>query len=471
MYQSKTKIITTIGPASKSKAVMKRLVKAGANLFRINFSHITKKELSETLKATRAIEKELGITIPIIADLQGPKIRLNKFKEEIRIKKGQIIELGVCKDINDNPESPSIVYPKLLKEIKRKDRIFIDDGLIEIHIEKITKTSIIGKVLSGKFLKPRKGVNLPDTHLKVPALTKKDLNDIKVIAKEDFDFIALSFVRTEQDVIKLKNILKELNPSIKVISKIEKPKAIERLDEIIQVSDGILVARGDLGVEISLEKVPAMQDIMVKRCKRFKKPIIIATQMLESMTNNARPTRAEVTDVYHAVRTATDAVMLSGETAAGKHPVEAVKTMMKIIKQAEKDIPQISNIKINIAENIDESVAFMGSQLTEQLNAKYICVFTYSGLSARLVSKSLLHHSIIAFCMSKKIERQVKLFRGVNLTYTEKRTTNLDELFKYANDTLLREKIVKKGDKIVIVTGQPLGYSGSTNILKIHTIS
>lgn len=470
MLRPKTRIVTTLGPSSSKKTIMKQLVKAGANIFRINFSHLDHNEVKERLSIIREAEKDLNIDIPVMADLQGPKIRLNNFKENLKIKKGQSIELGVCSNIDDNKDFPSIVYPKLYKELKKKDRIFIDDGLIEINIEKIEKNKIIGKVMSGKLLKPRKGVNLPDTHLKLSALTKQDIQDIKLIIAEDFDFVALSFVRTEKDVLELRKILDKAKSKIQIISKIEKPKALERLDEIIKISDGIIVARGDLGVEISLEKVPAMQDIIVKKCRKLKKPVIIATQMLESMTQNARPTRAEVTDVYHAVRTATDAIMLSGETAVGKFPVEAVKVMGSIIKQAENDIPRMAKMQMKIPENIDESVAFMGSQLSESLNTRFICVFTYTGLSARLVSKTILHQPVIVFCMSKKVERQVKLYRGVNLTYTEKRTTNLDELFEYANNTLLNDKIVKKGDKIVIVTGQPLGKSGSTNILKIHTI-
>jgi pyruvate kinase len=479
-----TKIIATIGPAITDEKRISALVLAGVDSFRFNFSHVEPKVFKKTIKQIRKISKDKGLSIPLIQDLQGPKIRLNKFEKEQALCDGENISISVCKNIDENPDKPSIVLEGLEKQIKKKDKILIDDGKIELCVLNIKSKNIECEVIKGGILKPRKGVNLPDTKLSLSTLTAKDLDDLRFGAKLGFDYVALSFVRSADDIIKLKKELKKLKFDAGLISKIEKPEALKDIKRIVQESDIVLIARGDLGVEVSPEKVPGIQKSIIELCKTEKTPVIVATQMLESMIYNATPTRAEVTDVYQAVSDSADIVMLSGETAVGKYPVETVKMMKKIIIEAELNMNTCTinkaleldhntystNSSSNTIKNIDEELAKLSAVMSDQINASFICAFTFSGWTARLLSKNGTHHPIIAFTPDEKIKRKINLYRGVKAICMKKKMSSLDQLISFTNKELKQLKLVKTNDNVVIVAGHPLGKGGMTNLLKVHKI-
>jgi pyruvate kinase len=464
-----TKIIATLGPKTFKKKEIEGLIKAGVKIIRLNASHGTHEEFKKTIKRIRLIEKKLNQNITIILDLQGPKIRLNRFIKELEIKKGETIYIETCKNIDDKKDRVCITYPKLLKEIKPNDSVYIDDGTIELKVDLVEKEKIKFKVKRGGTLKPRKGVNLPSTKISTPALTNQDLKDVKFALNENIDYLALSFVRNKKDVIKLRKVIKKQNKNTSIISKIEKPEALDDIENIIDVSDAILIARGDLGVEIDIQKVPTTQKNIIDLCKKKNTPVIVATQMLESMTKNSKPTRAEVTDVYQAVRDGSDLVMLSAETAVGNYPILTVKTMKKIIRESEQ-IMSVRFRNIKLKENIDESIAYLSAALTEKVNARFICVFTTSGWTARLVSKMCTKHPIVAFTISNEKCRKINLYKGVTPICLNKNIKNLEELFEITKKTILNNKLAKKGSCVVIVAGQPLGQPGTTNMMKVQKI-
>lgn len=469
MSHTNTKIVATLGPSTFKKEMIEKLIKAGATTLRLNSSHLTHKELTTLVKNIREIEEKLGIDITIMQDLQGPKIRLNRFSESKILKTGEIFYISLCKDVDDKTNQICITLPSLAKEIKKGDSIFIDDGTIELIVEDIEKDKIKTRVKRAGTLKPRKGVNLPSTNLSAPSLTSQDIEDAKLGIKLGVDYIALSFVRHENDIIKLRNLIKKEKGNTSIISKIEKPEALNRIEQIIEVSDVILLARGDLGVEIDLEKVPNVQKAIINICKDKNIPVIIATQMLESMTQNSKPTRAEVTDVFQAVRDGADVVMLSGETAAGVFPIEAVKTMKKIIKEAETDMSiNIANLKLT--HNIDQTIAKVAAAITDTLDVRLICVFTSSGWTAKLVSKTNIKHQIIAFTTSKLISRKINLYKGIVPLCINEEIRRLSDLYSTVSKELTERKLVQKGKKVVVVCGQPLGISGTTNMIKVHTV-
>lgn len=463
-----TKIIATIGPSCSSKEMIEQLIDAGARAFRLNFSHGTFDFYKGIVSTIREIENTRSCDIPIIQDLQGPKIRLNSFNSEIEVKDGEEFRLYFCDDLDDKKDKICIVYSKLINELKENETIKIDDGNIELKVKKIDSDSVLTTVVAGGLIKQRKGVNLPDTKLNLPSLTKKDIEDLKLGIELKVDYVALSFVRSAEDVNKLRQILEYEGSCAGVISKIEKPEALVDIDRIIEASDVVLIARGDLGVEINLERVPVIQKQIIDICETKKVPVIVATQMLESMIEHSSPTRAEVTDVYTAVKDGADIVMLSGETASGKHPILAVKMMKRIIKEAEKKLYQDVSA-INKTNSIDDTLAVMSSILTNKIKASFICVFTNTGWTARLLSKTNLKHPIIAFTPHKEIKRKISLYQGVIALDVEE-IYDLDKLFDIVNDVLKAKDFVTKGEKVVVVTGQPFGKSGSTNILKVHTI-
>ncbi len=465
-----TKIIATLGPASCKLRQIERLVEAGATGFRLNFSHGGYDFVKEVVSTIRTAEKKLNLYIPIMQDLQGPKIRLNNFTKDLTIKDGEQMSFGLCKSSDQNTSKICIVYPKLAKESKTGDKVFIDDGKIELKIRKINNDSIDTDVIKGGLLLPRKGVNLPHSKLSIPSLTEKDIRDLEFGSKYEMDYIALSFVRTAQDIRHLKRLMKKFKYQACVIPKIEKPEAIQNLEGIIKESDAILLARGDLGVEVELEHVPSIQKHVLNLCKTKKIPVIVATHMLESMISNPLPTRAEVTDVYQAVQDGTDAVMLSGETAVGKYPVDAVKMMKKIITESERNIPLERRTSILISENTDDAIAMAGRAITDSINARFICCFTSSGWTAKLLSKTGLKHPVIAFTGDDQTSRKISLYRGVTAVNIGVQLPSIDAMFEMASKILKERCLANKGDKLVIVAGQPIGRSGTTNILKVHTI-
>lgn len=464
-----TKIIATIGPASWDMHTIHALIKAGSTIFRLNCSHATHPELKRTISNIRKAEKETNTTVTIIQDLQGPKIRLNRFTSPIKVCVGETIKLALCKDVDDNPGEICITCPGLDKEIEVGQRIFIDDGKIELKVKNISRNKIETEVKKGGSIEPRKGVNLPDTVLSLTSLTEQDLRDVEFGVENGADYVALSFVRSKKDVLELRNLLQKLGSSIRIISKIEKPEALKDLKNIMECSDAVLIARGDLGVEIEPERVPVIQKEILSLAKITKTPAIVATQMLETMTKNPTPTRAEVTDVFQAVRDGADAVMLSGETANGDYPIETVKMMKRIIKESEKNIDE-RRMAVELSEDTDKAIASISGAITDKINAKFICCFTSSGWTAKLISKTSIKHPILAFIETTDIARKINLYRGVTAINMDTKLKSLDSMFDILNDKLKQDKLAERGTKVVVVAGSPFGIPGNTNLIKVHTV-
>lgn len=464
-----TKIIATLGPVSQSEAVITALSKAGVTVFRLNFSHGKHDDFKKCINIIRKVEQKLNKYLPIMQDLQGPKIRLNRFKKNRTVNSEEVFSLSVCCNPDDSPNKISICYPKLLKDIRTGDRIFINDGRVELKVIKINAEEIQVSTTKGGLLEPRKGVNLPDTCISLPSLTEQDLNDLKFGVQNNVDYVAMSFVRSAKDILDLKARLAKMGSKAGVIAKIEKPQALKEIEEIVKVSDVVLVARGDLGVEIKLEKVPAVQKMILDLGFKHKTPVIVATQMLESMIKSPRPTRAEATDVFQAVADGADAVMLSGETAVGDYPVETVEVMGRIIAEGERTLKR-QDMLLKISENTDEAIAETSAEITDKIKARFICCFTSSGWTARLISKNSYRHPVVAFAENETTARRIALYKGVHPVSINKRLKNLDEMFIMAGNMLKDLGLAKKGEKFVIVAGSPIGISGKTNLLKVHTV-
>lgn len=464
-----TKIIATLGPVTQNEKAITSLAKAGVTVFRLNFSHGNHQDFKKCIKTIRKVEKRLGKYLPIMQDLQGPKIRLNRFEKKLTVHTGEVFWLYTCNKPDEYTNKICITYPKLTDEIKKGDRIFINDGKIELKVINIKKGEIQVHTVKGGILEPRKGVNLPDTCISLPSLTEQDLDDLKFGVKNKVDYVAMSFVRSAKDVTDLKNRLVKMKSKADVISKIEKPQALMEIEEIVKASDVVLVARGDLGVEIKLEKVPAVQKTILELGFKHKTPVIVATQMLESMIKNSQPTRAEATDVFQAVADGADAVMLSGETAVGDYPVETVEVMGRIIAESEKTLKRTST-SIVIKENTDEAIAETSAEITEKINAKFVCCFTSSGWTAKLISKNNYKHHVIAFTEKDETARRIALYKGVLPISINKKLKSLDDMFYIASNIIKKHGFAKRGDKFVIVAGSPIGISGKTNLLKVHTV-
>ncbi len=464
-----TKIIATLGPVTQNEKAITALAKAGVTVFRLNFSHGNHADFKKCIKTIRKVEKRLGKYLPIMQDLQGPKIRLNRFEKNLTVHSGEVFWLSVCNTPDEQPNKICITYPKLTDEIKKGDRIFINDGKIELKTINIKKGEIQVHTVKGGLLEPRKGVNLPDTCISLPSLTEQDLDDLKFGVKSGVDYVAMSFVRSAKDVRDLKERLLKMKSRAHVISKIEKPQALKEIEEIVKASDVVLVARGDLGVEIKLERVPAVQKEILELGFKHKTPVIVATQMLESMIKNSQPTRAEATDVFQAVADGADAVMLSGETAIGDYPVETVEVMGRIIAESERTLkkPLASLI---ITEDTDEAIAETSAEITEKIGAKFVCCFTSSGWTAKLISKNSYRHPVLAFTEKEDTARRIAIYKGVLPISINKRLKSLDEMFHVASNIIKKHGFAKKGEKFVIVAGSPIGISGKTNLLKVHTI-
>ncbi len=469
----KTKIIGTIGPVSEAKEVFTALVKAGLNIARLNFSHAGYEEQLNRIIMIKEVRKELKIPIAILLDTKGPEIRIGQFKEgEANLVTGQTFTL-VTEDILGDHTQCSVTYKQLPNDIQVNDTILIDDGLIELRVQNVEQNKIHCIVVNGGVLGNKKGMNIPNVKIKLPAITEKDKRDILFGIKHGIDFIAASFVRSAEAVREIKSLLKDNGaPDIQVIAKIENQEGIDNIDEIIRYTDGVMVARGDLGVEIPTEMVPIMQKTIIKKCNLAGKPVIIATHMLDSMIRNCRPTRAEVTDVANAIYDGTDAVMLSGETAVGINPAGVVTTMDKIAETTENSLDYtmlLKKRKYDRKMNIENSVSFSSCATAQGLEAKAIISATYSGTTARMVSKFRPQAPIIGVTPLEKIQRRMLLYWGV-IPLLIKEVDDTDELLEIAVHKAKEMGYVNEGDLTVITAGVPAGSSGGTNLMKVHKI-
>lgn len=469
----KSKIVCTIGPASESLENIKKLILAGMNVARLNFSHGDFEEHGARIQTIRQASKELNKTVAILLDTKGPEIRTGKMEvEPIELVQDDYLTL-TTEEILGTQERISITYSELPNDVQVGSTILIDDGLIGLTVVDIQGTEIKTRIVNGGTIKSKKGVNVPGVNISLPGITEKDTNDILFGIEQDIDFIAASFVRKASDVQEIRELLAKNNAShIQIISKIENQQGVDNLDEILEVSDGLMVARGDLGVEIPAEDVPLAQKLMIQKCNVAGKPVITATQMLDSMQRNPRPTRAEASDVANAIFDGTDAIMLSGETAAGKYPVESVLTMSRIAEKAEsalnhRDIfaKQQTAQETTVTEAISQSVAISALDL----NAKAIISSTVTGHTARVVSKYRPKAPIIAVTTQERTMRQLSLVWGVIPAFGNV-ASSTDELLETAIKGGKDSGLVQTGDLVVITAGIPLGRSGSTNLVKVSTV-
>jgi pyruvate kinase len=465
-----SKIVCTIGPACRSPRILERLLRAGMDVARLNFSHGSQEEHLRTIAQLRAAAQNLTRTIAILADLQGPKIRTGALAGggPVLLRSGQKFVITTARVLGDSTRVSTIFRP-LPKEVHRDDRILLSDGLIELRVERVRGGEVICQVINGGALGEHKGINLPGVNLHVPAVTRKDREDLAFALKHGADYVAVSFVRRPEDVLIAKSLIRRARKDTPVIAKLEKPEAIENLDAILRVADGVMVARGDLGVEMSPERVPVVQKTIIARAREFRRPVITATQMLESMTENPRPTRAEASDVANAIFDGSDAVMLSAETASGKYPVEAVSMMARIIEDAEASITEFPRPASQEQLKVAETVAELVCHASRELHMKLIAVFTHSGFTARLISRYRPMVPIIAFSPEAETRRRMALIWGVMPKQIED-TRKIDNLAAVAEKHLLRERLVGKGNVIGIVAGTPMGIRGTTNFMKLHVI-
>jgi pyruvate kinase len=470
----KTKIIATLGPATNSVEIIKELITAGLDGARINFSHGTHESHSVIINMLKQAREELGANVPLILDTKGPEIRTKSLKNgTVRLEIGKFITV-TSEDIVGDETIVATTYEGLANDMEVGGCILIDDGLIELKVKEINGNKLVCEIMNSGVLGENKGVNLPNVSVNLPALTQKDINDIIFGIKMDFDFIAASFVRSAADVMSVKKVLKENNGEhIKIISKIENREGVDNIDEILKVTDAIMVARGDLGVEVPLEEVPIIQKMLIKKSKKASKLVITATHLLESMIVNPRPTRAEASDVANAVFDSTDAIMLSGETAKGDYPVESIKMMAKIALNTERNINYNENIlaKNNkLSDSVTDAITNAACISAAELNCPFIITITKSGYSTSHVVRFRPQTPIIAVTPDLVVKRQLQLSWGTTPIYCEKNITTNNELFEEAIRLSEDAGIVKKGDLVVLVAGVPVGLVLSTNIMKIHSI-
>lgn len=464
----RTKIICTIGPASESEEKLRELMLAGMNVARFNFSHGTHEEQKIKFERVDRVRRELGLPVATLLDTKGPEIRLRDFKDgKVELEAGQTFTL-TTENILGTKEKAAITYKNLKNDISEGTTILIDDGLIEMNVEKIEGEDIICRVINGGFVSNHKGVNVPGAVLSMPYISEADKADILFGVEKGFEFLAASFARTKDDILQVRKILNEKKSNMKIIAKIENMQGIENMEEILSVSDGVMVARGDMGVEVPLEEVPILQKKMIKMAVTHGKHVITATQMLESMIKNPRPTRAEATDIANAIYDGTTAIMLSGESAAGLYPVEAVKTMAKIAESAEHDIDYRGRLARYSEDkrDITTAIAYATCSTAMDLNAAAIITVTMSGFSAESVSRYKPGCMIIGCTVNARVCRQLNLLWGVNpLLIGEEELP--ETLFADAVAEARRAGYVKKGDIVVLTAGVPLGITGKTNTIRV----
>ncbi len=477
----RTKIVCTIGPATNSEKMLEKLMKAGMNVARLNFSHGTQEEHAIVIERIRSISERLGYAVAILQDLQGPKIRTGSLegRNPVTLATNGIVTI-TSRDVVGNAELISTTYKPLPSDVKPDDRILLNDGLLELSVLEKDETDIRCRVIHGGVLGEHKGINLPGVAVSAPALTEKDRDDLHFGVLHHVDYVALSFVRKPQDVLDAKRYIhefqleqyrgqqpKHLTP-IALIAKLEKPEAIACLDDILEVTDGVMIARGDLGVEMPPEKVPLIQKHIITRCNELGLPVITATQMLESMITNPRPTRAEVNDVSNAVLDKTDLVMLSGETASGEYPIEAVEMMVRIIVETESRHRTAQPPKEQRLTKV-RAVSRAARALAEEASVKAIVVFTRTGTSAHLISKDRPRVPIIAYTASEQVRRQLALWWGV-WPYCVKMEKSTEELISVVEHRLLEDKLVEQGEYVVIMGGMPVASRARTNFVKLHCV-
>mgnify|MGYP001316975706 FL=1 len=472
--EKRTKIVATIGPSSSSEEILMEMINEGVNVFRINFSHGTHQDHIEAIKTIKKVDNKIGSHTAILADLQGPKIRIGEMPDDgVLLKENDEFYLTTLKN-HQLPLAANISLKQLPIDVKKGEKILLDDGKIHLIVKETNKKDTIKtRVIAGGILYSRKGVNLPDTNISVSSLTKKDKEDLKVAIEQKVDWIGFSFVRSAREVIELKHLISNLNGDAKVIAKIEKPEAVEDLNAIMEETDAIMVARGDLGVEVPLEKVPLIQKKIVRMAQNMAKPVIIATQMMESMMDNITPNRAEVNDVANAVMDGADAVMLSGETSVGKHPVEVIKIMSRIINEVEEKFDPlfVKETIPNKNENrfITDSICFNVCRLSQRVDAKAIVTMTYSGYTAYKISSQRPKANIFVFSSNKKLLSTLSLLWGVSTFYYNK-TISTDHTIADIKHFLKENKLAKPKDLIINTASIPLVEGGKTNMLKLSYI-
>jgi pyruvate kinase len=473
VYHNRTKIVATLGPASASKEVLLKMIKAGMDICRINFSHGKHEDLAKIIATIREINKKHNTHVGILADLQGPKIRVGQMENNgVLLKKNQELVM-TTKSCIGTAERLYISYQAFPKDVKVGEIILLDDGKLQFKVLSTNKKdSVKVKVIYGGILSSNKGVNLPDTKVSIPSLTPKDLKDLDFILKQEVEWVGLSFVREAKDIIELKEIIKKRHSKTRVIAKIEKPEALKNLDEIITVTDAVMVARGDLGVECPMEDLPIIQKQIVKKCMEHAKPVIIATQMMESMITNPRPTRAEVNDVANSVLDGADAVMLSGETSVGQYPVEVIKSMQQIIRKIEDTAyPYMQMHAPNKKSSTyrSDSICYTACILAGHNSALGIVSMTHSGYTAFRISSHRPEALTFIFTSNKSLLCMLSLVWGVRGFYYDK-FESTDQTMKEVNGMLKHHKLVKKGDIVINTASTPIGRSGRTNTIKISEI-
>jgi pyruvate kinase len=472
--RKKTKIVATLGPACSTKEVIKDMIDAGVNVFRINFSHADYTDVKERIDIIRELNDEFGYTTAILADLQGPKLRVGVMKEDVVVKPGDIITFQTAEDVPGNAERVYMNYLSFPQDVNPGEQILLDDGkLIFEAIETNRTTEVVCKVIQGGPLKSKKGVNLPQTKVSLPALTKKDIKDALFAIENHVDWIALSFVRTPKDLEELQDLIaKHSEHKIPIIAKIEKPEAVENIDKIVAFCDGLMVARGDLGVEIPAHEVPLIQKKLIHRAKTARIPVIVATQMMETMITSLTPTRAEVNDVANSVMDGADAVMLSGETSVGNYPVQVIEKMTQIIEAVE-DSPliQVPQTPPNVRTKrfITKSICYHAALMANEIKAKAISTLTNSGYTAFQISAWRPQSHILVYTSNKRILTQLNLLWGVNAFYYDK-FVSTDDTVEDINQIAKDNKFVKKGDMLINLAAMPVVDKGMVNTLRISEI-
>lgn len=469
----KTKIIATVGPACDTYEKLVELVNAGVNVFRLNFSHGTHEQHELVMERIRKINEEYNTNVAILADLQGPKLRVGEIENgQLDLKAGEVITFTNIKQPGTR-DNLYISYPDFSRDVKVGEKILLDDGKIETRVIEITRDNAVRvQVQNDAVLLPKKGVNLPDTNISIPSLTEKDLNDLEFILSKDIDWIALSFVRKPIDVIQLKNIIKSRGSTAKIISKVEKPEAIQHLREIILASDAVMVARGDLGVEMPVEKIPMIQKDIVRKCIHRAKPVIIATQMMESMIDRTRPNRSEITDVANAVMEGADAIMLSGETAMGMHPTLVVQTMVNIVKEVEKQetvynrnlVPQPHSPSF-----LSDALCYNACKISEDLKANALIGMTQSGYTGFMLSSYRPRAPLFVFTKTRSLVNQLSLSWGVEAFFYDKEE-NIDDIIFDQISILKERNALGQGDVVVNTGSIPVSEHLPTNMLKISRV-